>query len=270
MSEQHLKCGIHNINGKMGLAIAQLAIEHPTLTLAAGFVRRNHEWSGQKISEVCHIDAGSVRATSNLESFCAASDVVIDFTRPEATLELLPVCRKQRKPLVIGTTGFSDKAKQWIEDAAKDIPIILAANTSVGVNVLIEVSRQVAKALEKSQWHADILELHHQHKVDAPSGTALRLGEAIAQARGDDLSERKVYPYHNRRGEEDIGFAVVRAGEIIGEHTVYFTSADERIELTHRANDRRIFARGALQAAMWLSDKPAGLYSMADVLGFNN
>lgn len=270
MSEKNLKCGIHSINGKMGLAIGQVAAGHPSLTIAAGFVRRNHEWAGQKISDVCQIDAGNIRATSNLESFCAASDVVIDFTRPEATLELLPICRKLRKPLVIGTTGFSDKAKQWIVEAAKDIPIILAANTSVGVNVLIEVSRQVAKALDKSQWHADILELHHQHKVDAPSGTALRLGEAIAQAQGDDFSEREKYPYQNRRGDEDIGFAVIRAGEIIGEHTVFFTSADERIELTHRANDRRIFARGALQAAMWLSDQPAGFYTMADVLGFKS
>lgn len=264
-----MKCGIHSINGKMGQAIMHLVGEYPSLTLAAGFVRRGHEWSGEKISDVCAIDAGNVRATSNLESFCNASDVVIDFTRPEAALELLPICRKLRKPLVIGTTGFNEKAKKWISEASNDIPIILAANTSIGVNILIEVSRQVARALDKKDWHADILELHHQHKVDAPSGTALRLGEAIAEAQGDAFSDRSVYPYQGRRKEDDIGFAVIRAGEIIGEHSVYFTSGDERIELTHRAHDRRIFARGALEAAIWLEGKAPGLYSMADVLGFN-
>jgi dihydrodipicolinate reductase len=138
------------------------------------------------------------------------------------------------------------------------------------VNILFEVSRRVAEVLDFQHWDVDILEAHHRNKVDAPSGTALRLGEMIAAAQDSDFDERKRYPYVNRRKTGDIGFSVVRAGDVIGEHTVFFTADDERLEFTHRASNRRIFARGALTAASWLGDRPAGLYSMADVLGFTS
>lgn len=266
---QMMKIAVHAVDGKMGQAIVRLIAAHDGLTLGSGFVRSGHAWSGEPVSQLIGADVGSARATSNHDQFCAASDVVVDFTRPEATLALLPVCRKQRKPLMIGTTGFNAEAKKWIADAARDIPVILAANTSVGVNVLLEVSRQVAKALPFSDWNVDVLDIHHKHKDDAPSGTALRLAEAIAEAQETDLSARMVYPYQRRRGADDVGFAVLRSGEVVGEHTVYFTSAHERIELTHCASDRVIFAQGALQAAAWLVDQPPGLYSMADVLGFS-
>ena len=147
---------------------------------------------------------------------------------------------------------------------------MLAANTSLGVNILFEVSRRVAEVLDFQHWDVDILEAHHRNKVDAPSGTALRIGEMIAAAQNSDFDERKRYPYTNRRKPGDIGFSVVRAGDVIGEHTVFFTADDERLEFTHRASNRRIFARGALTAASWLGDRPAGLYSMADVLGFTS
>ncbi|UJF25008.1 4-hydroxy-tetrahydrodipicolinate reductase [Suttonella sp. R2A3] len=264
-----MKVAVHAVDGKMGQAILRLISEQDALTLGSGFVRNGHAWAGESIAKHTGIDVGTVRATSNHDQFCAAGDVVVDFTRPEATLALLSVCRKQRKPLMIGTTGFNHEAKKWIEDAARDIPIILAANTSVGVNVLIEVSRQVAKALPFKNWNVDILDIHHKHKDDAPSGTALRLGEAVAEAQESDFDARMVYPYQQRRGADDIGFAVMRSGEVVGEHTVYFTSDKERIELSHRASDRVIFAQGALQAAAWLVDQPPGLYTMADVLGFN-
>ncbi|MDO4642473.1 MAG: 4-hydroxy-tetrahydrodipicolinate reductase [Cardiobacteriaceae bacterium] len=266
-----MKIGIHGINGKMGLAIAHEIMAHPNLDLGAVSVRNGHTWAGKRLCDVTDIaESCTVRVTSNLDQFCAAVDVVVDFTRPDATLALLPVCQKLKKPLMIGTTGFNADATAWIHRAAQVIPIVLAANTSLGVNILFEVSRRVAEVLDYQHWDVDIIEAHHRNKVDAPSGTALRLGEMIANAQGSDFDERKRYPYVNRRKTGDIGFAVVRAGDVIGEHTVLFTTDDERLEFTHRASNRRIFARGALTAAMWLNQRPVGLYNMADVLGFSS
>ncbi|EEV89324.1 4-hydroxy-tetrahydrodipicolinate reductase [Cardiobacterium hominis] len=266
-----MKIGIHGINGKMGLAIAHEIMAHPDLELGAASVRNGHEWAGKRLCDVApDLPDCTVRITSNLDQFCAAVDVVVDFTRPDATLAILPVCQKLKKPLMIGTTGFNQDATAWIHRAAQHIPLVLAANTSLGVNILFEVSRRVAEVLDFQHWDVDILEAHHRNKVDAPSGTALRLGEMIAAAQDSDFDERKRYPYVNRRKTGDIGFSVVRAGDVIGEHTVFFTADDERLEFTHRASNRRIFARGALTAASWLGDRPAGLYSMADVLGFTS
>lgn len=266
-----MKIGIHGINGKMGQAIAHEIISHPDLELAAASVRNGHEWAGKRLCDVTDLPHDcTVRVTSNLEQFCAAVDVVVDFTRPDATLAILPVCQKLKKPLMIGTTGFNNDTTAWIHRAAQEIPVVLAANTSLGVNILFEVSRRVAEVLDYQHWDVDIAEAHHRNKVDAPSGTALRIGEMIAQAQNSDFEARKRYPYINRRKIGDIGFSVLRAGDIIGEHTVYFTTEDERLEFTHRANNRRIFARGALTAAIWLDKRPAGLYCMADVLGFTS
>ena len=229
-----MKIGIHGINGKMGLAIAHEIMAHPDLELGAASVRNGHEWAGKRLCDVApDLPDCTVRITSNLDQFCAAVDVVVDFTRPDATLAILPVCQKLKKPLMIGTTGFNQDATAWIHRAAQHIPLVLAANTSLGVNILFEVSRRVADVLDFQHWDVDILEAH-------------------------------------RRKTGDIGFSVVRAGDVIGEHTVFFTADDERLEFTHRASSRRIFARGALTAASWLGDRPAGLYSMADVLGFTS
>ena len=266
-----MKIGIHGINGKMGLAIAHEMLAYRDLELGAASVRNGHDWAGKRICDVApDLPECTVRITSNLDQFCAAVDVVIDFTRPDATLAILPVCQKMKKPLMIGTTGFNQDATAWIHRAAQHIPLVLAANTSLGVNILFEVSRRVAEVLDYQHWDVDIFEMHHRNKVDAPSGTALRIGEMIAEAQNSDFDERKRYPYTNRRKPGDIGFSVTRAGDIIGEHTVFFTADDERLEFTHRAGSRRIFARGALTAASWLGDRPAGLYSMADVLGFTS
>lgn len=266
-----MKIGIHGINGKMGLAIAREVVIRKDIILAAASVRNGHDWAGKRLCDVTDMPEASVRITSNLEQFCAAVDVVIDFTRPDATLALLPVCRKLRKPLMIGTTGFNPDTRDWIERAAEDIPIVIAANTSLGVNILSEVCRQVAKILDAETWDIDILEAHHRNKVDAPSGTALRIGEIIAKAQNSDLASRKCYPYQQKRKSGDIGFSVIRGGDIIGEHTVFFTASDERLEFTHRAASRRIFAQGALIAALWIGQgKEAGLYRMSDVLGFSS
>lgn len=264
-----MKIGIHGINGKMGLAIAQEISLRPDLILSSASVRNGHEWAEKRLDEVSDIKA-SVRITTNLDQLCANADVVIDFTRPDATQILLPICQKLKKPMMIGTTGFSAMSLEWISKSAQEIPIVLAANTSIGVTILNEVSRRVAKILPYQSWDIDIYEAHHRHKVDAPSGTALKIGQAIATAQETDFEERKRYPYVNKRKTGDIGFSVVRAGEIVGDHTVQFTHDLETLSFSHHASSRRIFAQGALTATLWLKDKPAGLYSMGQVLGFDD
>lgn len=260
---------VHGINGKMGQAIAETILESSDCPLSAASVRGNHPWAGKPLSAVSAL-ATDLKCTSNLEFLCQHSDVVIDFTRPEATLALLPICQRFNRPVMIGTTGFHDEAKVWINQAAKEIPIVLAANTSLGVNVLREACRLAARALSPEDWDVEIFEIHHRRKVDAPSGTALLLGEAIAEAQQTDFEKRKTYPHNKQRAPQEIGFSSARGGEIAGEHTVYFINDHERLEFTHRAQDRSIFARGAVRAAQWLAKQPAGLYDMSDVLGFTH
>lgn len=261
-----MKIAIHGINGKMGLAIAKALEGQPDLQLSGASVRSGHAWAGKKLSEVSDT-THAVRITANLDQLCAAADVVVDFTRPDATLSLLQVCERANKPLLVGTTGFNRETAAWLERAATKIPLLLAANTSIGVNVLAAVCRQVALALAPEQWDVDILEAHHRQKVDAPSGTALKLGKTIASAQNSDFDARMRYPYQDRRKPGDIGFAVIRSGDLVGEHTVFFNSAHEQLSFSHRAHDRRIFADGALTAARWLAGRPAGFYDMEDVLG---
>ncbi len=262
-----MRIGIHGINGKMGRTIAQTVCQNPKTQLSAAYVRSGHGWQDKPLNVISEIPS-TLRSTTRLEMLCQESDVVIDFTRPDATLALLPICQRYNRPVMIGTTGFSEQSRGWLESFARHIPIVLAANTSLGVNVLLEVSARVAKVLGPEDWDVEIFEAHHRRKVDAPSGTALRLGEAIAQAQDTTLNERMRYPYETQRKTGDIGFSVARGGDLPGEHTVYFINDQERLELSHRAYDREIFARGALVAAKWLIGRPAGLYTMADVLGF--
>lgn len=262
-----MKIAIHGVNGKMGQEIARAALLDSDCELSAVSVRDSHSWANRALNSICDIDS-PLKTTSNLEILCQQSDVIIDFTRPDATLSLLPICQRYDRPMMIGTTGFNAETAAWIERAARHIPIVFAANTSLGVNVLMEVAKRVASVLPAEDWDVEIFESHHRRKVDAPSGTALKLGEQIALGREVSLAEHMVYPYENARKTGDIGFSVMRGGEISGEHTVYFINDHERLEFTHRAHDRSIFARGALIAAKWLQGKPAGLYSMADVLGF--
>jgi 4-hydroxy-tetrahydrodipicolinate reductase len=208
----------------------------------------------------------------DLDSAIAEVDVVVDFTRPESTLAALSLCHRHGKRMVIGTTGFTADQKAEIERAARDIPIMLAPNMSVGVNLCLKLLEISAKIIGE---HTDIeiIEAHHRHKVDAPSGTALRMGEVIAEALGRDLRECAVFGREGHTGERDpksIGFSVIRAGDIVGKHTVMFADEGERIEITHNASSRLTFAKGAMRAALWLAERPAGLYDMQDVLGLKN
>jgi len=195
-------------------------------------------------------------------------DVLVDFTRPEGTLEYMAICREQGKAMVIGTTGFDEAGKAAIRAAAEDIPIVFAANFSVGVNLVLKLLEKAAKVMGE---YADIeiVEAHHRHKVDAPSGTALAMGEAIADAMQWKLDEHAVYTREGHTGErqpQSIGFATVRAGDIVGEHTAMFADIGERVEITHKASSRMTFANGAVKSALWLKDKKSGLFDMRDVL----
>ena len=195
-------------------------------------------------------------------------DVLIDFTRPEATLDALSICQSAGKAMVIGTTGFSDDALKVIDQASSDIPIVFAPNMSVGVNLTLKLLETTAKVIGADS-NIEIVEAHHRHKVDAPSGTALKMGEVIANALGRDLSECAVY---GREGTEEprdrqtIGFSSIRGGDVVGEHTVTFFMEGERVEITHKASSRMTYANGAVKASQWLTNQANGLYSMQDVL----
>ena len=204
----------------------------------------------------------------NLIDSISNFEVLIDFSRPEASLSALSVCKSSSKAMVIGTTGFADSELELIEQASKEIPIVFAPNMSVGVNLTLKILETSAKVIGPDS-SIEIIEAHHRYKVDSPSGTALKMGEVVANALGRNLSECAVY---GREGIEEprdmntIGFSSIRGGDVVGEHTVAFFMDGERVEITHKASSRMIYANGAVRAANWLSDKPSGLYSMQDVL----
>ena len=195
-------------------------------------------------------------------------DVLVDFTRPKATLDALSICQNAGKAMVIGTTGFSDDALKVIDQASSDIPIVFAPNMSVGVNLTLKLLETTAKVIGTDS-NIEIVEAHHRHKVDAPSGTALKMGEVIANALGRDLSDCAVYGREGKEGPRDrqtIGFSSIRGGDVVGEHTVTFFMEGERVEITHKASSRMTYANGAVKASQWLTNQPNGLYSMQDVL----
>ncbi len=205
---------------------------------------------------------------ADLKAALAGADILIDFTRPEGTLAHLRVCRELGVKLVIGTTGFSEVQKTEIAAAGQDIAIVMAPNMSVGVNVTLKLLEMAAKALATG-YDIEIIEAHHRHKVDAPSGTALKMGEVIAQALGRDLKECAVYAREGVTGERDpssIGFAAIRGGDIVGDHTVLFAGTGERIEISHKSSSRATYAQGSLRAAQFLAEQSKGLFDMFDVL----
>lgn len=254
--------------GRMGHALLEGVFGDPELRLHAALDRAESPSVGRDAGELVGAPCG-VKVSSDLAAALQGADVLVDFTRPQASMEYLAACRKAGTKLVIGTTGFSAEEKQAISDAAKDIAIVFAPNMSVGVTLLINLVQAAAKVLAQG-YDIEIMEAHHRHKVDAPSGTALRLGEAAAAALGRDLASCAVYGREGVTGERDpstIGFATVRGGDVVGDHTVLFAGIGERVELTHKASSRATFALGALRAAKFLADKKSGLYDMQDVLG---
>jgi 4-hydroxy-tetrahydrodipicolinate reductase len=262
-----MKVAIAGSTGRMGRTLIEAVLQAPGAELGAALEQSGNASLGRDAGELVG-NACGVRVSDDVRAALAGADVLIDFTRPEGTLAHLEVCRQLRVRLVIGTTGFDAAQKQTIAKAANEIPIAMAPNFSVGVNVTFKLLDVAARALAEG-YDVEIIEAHHRHKVDAPSGTALRMGEIVAQALGRDLKSDAVYGREGVTGErkrETIGFATVRGGDAVGDHTVMFLGTGERIEITHRSNSRATYAQGALRSARFLMDKKSGLFDMQDVL----
>ena len=258
--------------GRMGRRIGYMVNEHKDLTLAGGFEQAGNPNVGKDIGEIGGYGATGVAIAADLESIIGQGDVIIDFTFHEATMEFAAIAAKHKKAMVIGTTGLSQENLQELADHAKNFACVQAPNMAVGVNVLFKLAARVG-AILGHEYDIEIVEAHHRMKKDAPSGTALKLGEMVAESVNRNLDKVGVFSRHGMIGErtdEEIGIQTIRAGDIVGEHTVYFAGAGERLELTHRAHSRDNFAKGSAVAAAWVAGKPNGMYTMFDVLGLQD
>jgi len=262
-----IKIVIAGVTGRMGHALLEGIFADNELQLHGAVDRADSVQIGRDAGEQFGKSTG-VKITGDIDAALKNADVLIDFTRPEATLQYLEACKKAHVKHVIGTTGFTAEQKDLIESAAKEIAIVFAPNMSVGVTLLINLVEQAAKVLNEG-YDIEVVEMHHRHKVDAPSGTALRLGEAAAQGLGKQLKDCAIYAREGVTGEREagtIGFATLRGGDVVGDHTVVLAGIGERVELIHKASSRATFAQGALRAAKYLDVKATGLYDMRDVL----
>ena len=260
---------ITGASGRMGQMLIKTVLDSDKATLVGAVERCGHDWVGRDVGEAMGgVPLGVTVTDDALEAFSKAQ-AVIDFTAPEATLEFAALAAQARAVHVIGTTGMTDEQIAQLAPAARHAVIVRAGNMSLGVNLLVQLTKKVAAALDED-FDIEVIEAHHHHKVDAPSGTALMLGEAAAEGRGvklADVSDRGRDGITGARKRGDIGFTAIRGGDIVGEHDVLFAGAGERIVLRHMATDRALFARGALKAALWGQDKSPGEYDMIDVLG---
>jgi 4-hydroxy-tetrahydrodipicolinate reductase len=263
-----LKVVIAGCSGRMGHALLESVFADAELVLHGALDRADNPHLGRDAGEQFGKLSG-VKVTADVGAALKSADVLVDFTRPEASMQYLDACQKANVSMVIGTTGFSVEQKSAIEAASKNIPIVFAPNMSVGVTLLINLVEQAARVL-KDGYDIEVVEMHHRHKVDAPSGTALRLGEAAAHGIGQDLKDCAIYTREGVTGEREagkIGFATLRGGDVVGDHTVMFAGIGERVEITHKASSRATFAIGALRAAKFLAQKQSGQFDMQDVLG---
>ncbi|MEO5335457.1 MAG: 4-hydroxy-tetrahydrodipicolinate reductase [Magnetospirillum sp. WYHS-4] len=264
-----MKIGIVGCAGRMGRMLVQAVLETPGAGLAGGSEREGSPFLGQDVAVLAGDKPCGLTVTEDPEALFRLSDAVIDFTLPGATVAHALLAARHKTCLVLGTTGLGVLEQEAVATAALAVPVVQAANFSVGVNLLLGLTRQVAAMLGED-FDIEVAEMHHRHKVDAPSGTALALGRAAAEGRGVALETvwQKVRDGHTgERKPGDIGFATLRGGDVVGEHTVLFAGSAERVELTHKAGSRAIFARGAVRAALWCADRHPGHYSMQDVLG---
>ena len=263
-----IKIAVAGSNGRMGRTLLENVLQADDLVLHAALEHAASAQLGQDAGALIGRACG-VNISSDVAAAIRGADVLIDFTRPEGTLQHIEICKKLGVNMVIGTTGFNAQQKAQLGAAAQHIGIVFAPNKSVGVNLTFKLLEMAAKVLNHG-YDIEIIEAHHRHKVDAPSGTALGMGEVIAKTLGRDLAQCAVYGRQGVTGERDpstIGFATVRGGDIVGDHTVLFAGTGERIEITHKASSRATFAIGALRAARFLKQHPAGMYDMQDVLG---
>lgn len=264
----HINVVIAGSAGRMGRTLLEAVAQAPDMRLHAALERPMSPFLGRDSGELIGA-ANGVPVGDDVTAALAGADVLIDFTRPEGTLRHLQLARARGVNMVIGTTGMSEAQKQDLADAAGDVALVFAPNMSVGVNLALRLLDLAARVLNEG-YDVEIIEAHHRHKVDAPSGTALRMGEVVAHALGRDLSQCAVYGREGVTGERQastIGFATVRGGDVVGDHTVLFAGIGERLEITHKASSRMTFALGALRAARFLKGKNSGLFDMQDVLG---
>ncbi|MFT6465359.1 4-hydroxy-tetrahydrodipicolinate reductase [Halopseudomonas sp.] len=258
--------------GRMGKTLIEAVSQAPGAQLAAAIERPDSSLVGADAGELAGIGRNGIKVSGSLREALDDFDVLIDFTHPTTTLVNLALCRAAGKGLVIGTTGFSDDEKRLLLDAGQDVPIVFAPNFSVGVNLCLKLLDMAARVMGDDA-DIEIIEAHHRHKVDAPSGTALRMGEVVAHALGRDLNKVAVYGREGQTGARErdtIGFATVRAGDVVGDHTVLFAAEGERVEITHKASSRMTFAKGAVRSALWLNARAPGLYDMQDVLSLKD
>ena len=262
------KIAVAGSAGRMGRTLLEAVTQADGMQLSAALEHSNSPYLNKDAGELIGANNG-IQITDNIAAALQGSDQIIDFTRPEGTLTHLEICRQAGVKMIIGTTGLSDKEKDRLKAASEEIAIVFAPNMSVGVNLTFKLLEIAAKVLNQG-YDIEIIEAHHRHKVDAPSGTALRMGEVIADGLGRDLKAVAVYGREGVTGEradETIGFSTIRAGDIVGEHTAMFAGTGERVEITHKASSRMTFAMGAVRAVRFLQDKSKGLFDMQDVLG---
>jgi 4-hydroxy-tetrahydrodipicolinate reductase len=263
-----IRFAVAGASGRMGRTLIEAILRAPDAELTGALEMPGSPFLGKDAGELVAAPCG-VTISDDIEAVLAKVDCLIDFTRPEGTLRHMDACRRRGVHMVIGTTGMNSGQKLAIEDAARDSPIVFAPNMAVGVNVVFKLLDTAARILDEG-YDIEIVEAHHRHKVDAPSGTALRMGEVVAAALGRSLEECAVYGREGHTGERpatQIGFATVRGGDIVGDHTVLFAGTGERIEITHKSSSRMPYAFGSLRAARFLKGKATGLFDMQDVLG---
>ena len=263
-----IRVAIAGASGRMGRMLIEAVLNAEGVALGAAFDRAGTPFVGRDAGEMAGVVSG-IAIVDDVRAAIAAADCVIDFTRPEGTLEHLAIARELGKAMVIGTTGFDAAGKAAIADAAKDIPVVFAPNMAVGVNAVFKLLEVAARILSEG-YDVEVVEAHHRFKVDAPSGTALRMGEVVARELGRDLEACAIYGREGHTGErraETIGFSTIRGGDVVGDHTVLFAGIGERIEITHKSGSRMPYALGSLRAARFLQGRSQGLFDMQDVLG---
>ncbi|MGB0466227.1 MAG: 4-hydroxy-tetrahydrodipicolinate reductase [Pontibacterium sp.] len=263
-----IRIAVTGAAGRMGRANIEAIQQADGVTLGAAVVEPNSSLIGADAGEVAGLGKLDVKIVGSLADAVNDFDVLIDFTAPQVTLSNMAVCAANGKQIIIGTTGLTDEEKIELNSYADKMGVVFASNMSVGVNLCFKLLAMAAKALG-DDYDVEIIEAHHHHKVDAPSGTALSMGEAVADALGRDLKECAVYGREGQTGartQKEIGFATIRAGDVVGDHTVLFATEGERVEITHKASSRMTFAKGAVRAAKWLNGKANGVYDMQDVL----
>ena len=276
MSQQEnkkvIKVGVIGAGGRMGRMLIEATQDNPQTTLSAAIERQGSSLVGADAGEVAAIGRLEIQIIDDLKAVISDIDVLIDFSLPAATEQNMQVCAEHNVAMVIGTTGFNEQQEQVLATASEQIAIVYAGNYSTGVNLSLKLLGLAAKAFGKDA-DVEIIEAHHKHKIDAPSGTAYMMAEAVAEARGQNLKDVAVYGREGQTGEREagtIGIHAIRGGEIIGDHTVMFIADGEVVEITHRARARMTFAAGAVRAATWIVQQPVGQYNMQDVLGLND